>query len=58
MKESQLYRREKLALQCKKVKVAGFESKMKTAEILRKADPSMGWEEALRKAAALLNKAA
>ena len=49
------YRQDKLALERERVKVAAFESRMKTAEILKKADPSLDWEDALRKAAALID---
>lgn len=42
-------------LEREKVKVASFESRMRTADMLKKADPSLEWDEALRKAAVLMN---
>ena len=63
MRLANQYRQDKLALQRERgamererVKVASFESRMRTAEILRKADPSLDWEEALRKAAVLIDQ--
>ena len=62
MRQSEQYReekltleREKVSMEREKVRMAKFESKMRTAEMLRKADPNLDWDDALRKATVLMN---
>jgi len=53
--QAERYRKEKLGWERGKVKAASFEAKMRVTEMLRRADTSLEWEEASRKAGVMMN---
>jgi len=55
MKEQARYREELLQVKKRKAETASFGEQMRTADMLRKDDPSLSWAEALRKAAKLMD---